>query len=327
MRIVVTRLDRVGDLILSTPAIASFRRSFSDAHISAVCSAYNAAVLRGNPDVDEVIEVPAGAQVAAVGRRFRGACDLAVALAPRMEDLRLVGATRAPQRVGYTYARRWLARVSARAYVNRLGISNADPDRSERDPRIVVAHEVDQVLELVRLAGGQTLVGDLVLPIAGGDRAAVDHVPPGGIALHLAPRWASGGSTLASTITLISQLRSYGRPVVVTYGPESSALAAEVRRNRLALVSVVGDLTLAQWAAVFEKSAAVVTVDTGATHVASAVRRPTVVVFEDRYFRLSSQEWAPYRVPHVILRKPAVETEAALAQSRADVVAAVGRLL
>ncbi len=48
----------------------------------------------------------------------------------------------------------------------------------------------------------------------------------------------------------------------------------------------------------------VVTVDTGATHVASAMRRPTVVAFEHRYFRLNSQEWAPYGVPHVLVRKP-----------------------
>ena len=76
-----------------------------------------------------------------------------------------------------------------------------------------------------------------------------------------------------------------------------------------------------------EKSAAVVSVDTGATHVASAVRRPSVVMFEHRYFRLSSQEWAPYRVPHVILRKPSSLDEPALAESRGDVIAAVSRLL
>jgi ADP-heptose:LPS heptosyltransferase len=71
----------------------------------------------------------------------------------------------------------------------------------------------------------------------------------------------------------------------------------------------------------------VVTVDTGATHVASAVRRPTVVLFEHRYFRLNSQEWAPWGVPYALVRKPATEDAAALAALRSEIVDSVRRLL
>lgn len=327
MRIVLSRTDRVGDLILSTPAIASFRRSFPDAHITAICSSYNASVLRGNPDIDDLADIAPGVAPAEFGKRFRQVCDLAVALAPRMDDIKLVAATKAKQRIGYTYARRLLVRAVAPLYLTKVGISSADPGVSERDPRALVAHEVDQVLELVRLAGGDIIAADLVLPISAADRAAVAHLPANGIAFHLAPRWISDGSTLANMLTLIGQLRMLGLPIVATYGPESLAIAQAVREARLAGVTLAGDLSLQQWAATFEKSAVVVTVDTGATHVASAVRRPTVVVFEHRYFRLSSQEWAPYRVPHVILRKPSRLDEPALAESRSDVIAAVSRLL
>jgi len=80
-------------------------------------------------------------------------------------------------------------------------------------------------------------------------------------------------------------------------------------------------------AAVFERAGCVVTVDTGATHVASAVRRPTVVAFEHRYFRLNSQEWSPYGVPSVLVHKPAVEDEAALARFRSEVVRGVTSLI
>ena len=69
------------------------------------------------------------------------------------------------------------------------------------------------------------------------------------------------------------------------------------------------------------------TIDTGATHVASAVRAPTVVLFEHKWFRLASQEWSPYRVPNAILRKPPDESESSLRASRAEIVAAVASLL
>ena len=50
--IILIRTDRVGDLVLSTPAIASFRRSWPRAHITAVITGYTEPVLRHNPDVD-----------------------------------------------------------------------------------------------------------------------------------------------------------------------------------------------------------------------------------------------------------------------------------
>ena len=326
MRIVLVRLDRVGDLILSTPAIASVARSWPEARITIVCSRHNAPVVERNPDVHELVVIPSDVKPGTFGRRFRGECDMAIALAPRTDDFRLAGATRAPLRVGYTYVRRYAARVTARLYLNRLGLSDADPALSDLDPNRPVRHEVDQVLDLVRLAGGQSRSEELVVPIDDADRLAVSHVPEGGIAFHLGPRWGHDGSTVDSVVQLIAELRAFGLPIVVTYGVDSIEQAGIVRGAHVA-DAVVGGLSFSQWAAAFEKSRLVVTVDTGATHVASATRRPTVVLFEDRYFALSSREWAPYRVPSVCLRKPSGESPEQLAASRLEVVRAVGSLL
>jgi ADP-heptose:LPS heptosyltransferase len=326
VNVLLTRLDRVGDLILSTPAIASARRSWPDAHITLVCSAYNAVVVERNPDVDRVVVKPNAESPAAFGRRFRGGTDLAIALAPCAPDFHLVGATRAPVRVGYTYVRRYLARLSAPLYVTKLGISEADPALCERRPDHRVRHEVEQVNDLISLAGGSTIVPDLVVPVDDADRRAVDHVPGGGIAVHLGLRWFAEGSTLESTIRLIGELRTFGLPVVATYGVDALDGVAAIRAAGVA-DAVVGGLSFSQWAAVFEKSRMVVTVDTGATHVASAMRRPTVVLFEHRYFHLSSQEWSPYRVPSICLRKPATSGEGDLSASRAAIVSAVATLL
>jgi ADP-heptose:LPS heptosyltransferase len=326
VNIVLSRLDRVGDLILSTPAIASVRRSWPRAHVTLVCNPYNASVVERNPDVDELVIKPQSESAAAAGARFRGRCDLAVALAPCAPDFQLVGATRAHRRVGYTYVRRYVARLTAPLYLTKLGISEADPALCERRPGYFVRHEVDQIVDLVRLAGGSVLTADLVVPVDEGDREAVADVPPDGIAVHLGLRWFSEGSSLESTIRTIEELRRFGLPVVATYGSDAAEAAAGVRAAGVADV-VVGGLTFGQWAAVFEKSRLVVTVDTGATHVASAMRRPTVVLFENRYFHLSSQEWSPYRVPSVCLRKPASSDPVQLAALRASIVTAVETLL
>ncbi len=326
MNIVLSRLDRVGDLILSTPAIASVRRSWPQAHVTIVCSAYNAVVMERNPDVDRVVIAHPHERVREIGARFRGACDIAIALAPCAPDMQLAGATGAKIRVGYTYVRRYLARLSARLWLSRVAISEADPALCERDSHYAVRHEVDQVLELVKLAGGSVLAPDLVVTIEDADRAAVAHVPAGGIAFHLGARWFRDGSTLESTIETIRELRRFGLPVVATYGADAVDTIDAIRAASAADM-VVGGMAFAQWAAIFEKSRLVVTVDTGATHVASATRRPTVVLFEHRYFHLSSQEWSPYRVPHACLRKPATTHAADLVALRASIVSAVAGLL
>jgi ADP-heptose:LPS heptosyltransferase len=326
MRILLSRTDRVGDLILSTSAIASLRRSYPEANITLVCTEYNRAVVENNTDVDAVEPLPHGVDPGVFGKTFRGQIDIAIALAPRSADIRLVGATRARRRIGYTYVSRRFMRLAARRYLTDLLISEADPRLADsRDP-YPVRHEVLQVLALAERAGATRLVYDLVLPLSDADRAAVADLPEGAITVHVAQRWMHEGSTLENLTALLQELRVLGRPIVVTYGDEMNGVASQLR-DAGAADRFAGGLPFSVWAAAFERSACVVTVDTGATHVASAMRRPTVVLFEHRYFRLNSQEWSPWGVPYALVRKPANEDPAALAAVRGEIVDSVSRLL
>ncbi|MBV8489928.1 MAG: glycosyltransferase family 9 protein [Candidatus Eremiobacteraeota bacterium] len=323
MRILLSRTDRIGDLILSTPAIATVRASFPDAHLTMVVSPYNAVVMERNDDVDELVQLPREIAPRAFGATY-GGYDAAIALAPRAIDLKLVGATRARLRVGYTYERRWLARLTSPLYVDRMMISEADPELCERHPERIVRHEVVQLLDLVGLAGAHRRVERLRLDVIDADRDVARELPENPIVLHLGQRWFQDGSTLESTLRLVDRIAELG-PVVATLPNECDDLAPTFERSH-SIQRVLRGLPFHQWAAVFERANVVVTVDTGATHVASAVRRPTVVAFEHRYFRLNSQEWAPYGVPHVLVRKPESGDDASLAQFRDEIVRGVETL-
>ena len=98
MRILLSRTDRIGDLILSTPAIATVRASFPDAWVTMVTSAYNSVVMQRNDDIDELIVWSKDVKPHAFGSNLR-AYDLAIALAPRAFDLQLVGSTQAGMRI------------------------------------------------------------------------------------------------------------------------------------------------------------------------------------------------------------------------------------
>jgi ADP-heptose:LPS heptosyltransferase len=323
-KILLSRTDRIGDLVLSTPAIATVRRSFPNAHIAMVTSEYNRVVMERNDDVDELTVLPQESSAWNFGSRFKG-YDVAIALAPRAVDLAVTGGTRAKLRIGYTYERRWFARLTARLYINRVMISEADPDLCDRDPGRVVRHEVAQLLDLVELAGARDRVTKLRLDVTEEDRAVARTLPRDPIVLHLGQRWFAEGSTLDGTLAIVEDLAALA-PVVVTCARDSESMAPRFEANTK-VSRLFRGLPFHQWAAVLERARVVVTVDTGATHVASAVGRPTVVAFEHRYFTLNSQEWSPYGVPHVLVRKPATADAESSARFRQEIVDGVAGLM
>lgn len=54
MNILVIRRDNIGDLVCTTPMLATLRKAMPDAWIGVLVNQYNVAVMRGNPDVNDV---------------------------------------------------------------------------------------------------------------------------------------------------------------------------------------------------------------------------------------------------------------------------------
>ncbi len=328
-KIVLVRTDRVGDLVLTTPTIASFRRSWPDARIEIIVNEYTEPVMRHSPDVDAVHVVRRGAsrtQARDIMSVLGAGSDLAVALAPRAQDHMLTAWTRAPRRIGYVYKRRYVSRIAANYHLTAHTISDADPDLAERFPDQPVAHEVRQVQALVALAGGTVTSDALVLHAGPEDQAfATAHVPAGATCLSLSPRWFEPNFGFAPTRTVIDRLASVAAPLVITYGDDVAEQARALQSQGAGSGTIwIGGATVLQWAACIARCSVVATVDTGATHVAAAMNVPVVVVFEHRYYRLSSQEWSPWRVPSALLCKPPDGAEPAPLVE--DIVNAVLRL-
>src|SRR5438045_2199997 len=58
-RILVVALRRLGDVLLTTPLIRSLKRAWPDAAIDVLVFEGTAGILAGNPDIDNVIAMPA----------------------------------------------------------------------------------------------------------------------------------------------------------------------------------------------------------------------------------------------------------------------------
>jgi ADP-heptose:LPS heptosyltransferase len=53
-KILIIRRDNIGDLVCTAPLIAALRQRFPAAWLGALVNSYNAPVLEGNPDLDEM---------------------------------------------------------------------------------------------------------------------------------------------------------------------------------------------------------------------------------------------------------------------------------
>ena len=54
-RILISRIDKIGDVVLSTPVIENVRKAYPDAYIAFMCRPITKDIVNGNPYLDEVI--------------------------------------------------------------------------------------------------------------------------------------------------------------------------------------------------------------------------------------------------------------------------------
>jgi lipopolysaccharide heptosyltransferase II len=291
-RILVVRVDLIGDVVLSLPAVRALRRAYPQAAIDLLVLPASAGVLAGERDIARVLTYDFN-----IWRRPSGLFN------PRhWQEARAVLATLREPRYDLcvSVSGDWgsvLARLSGAR--RRVGYAGEAYPGMMTDPvpgrRYAVAmHEVEYVLRLARAAGGIVLTEDALprLGVAPEAAAAIDRVlqraGPGGssrrplVALHAgaqngqAKRWpAASWAALADRLTA-----ELGAQVILTGAPGDAPLAAAIRRRaRRPVHDLAGQTSLPELVAVLARCDLVVSGDSGPLHIACAVGTPVVGLY------------------------------------------------
>ncbi|TMJ58212.1 MAG: glycosyltransferase family 9 protein [Alphaproteobacteria bacterium] len=292
-RILVVKLDFIGDWVLCTPFLRNLRRSAPQAHITAIVLQRVRDLAATCPDIDRVValreSLPAVPLLtpgdAAALRSFiddyrQGAFDLAVV--PRW-DADFWGAAS----IAAASGGRWVVGFSERC-TGRKQRLNRGHDRlfthllDRRQP----THEVEHNLALLRFMGGEVTVRDADLRLASADEAAADGFvrevfgSAGCDVVALAPFASEPKRNLPGRrlVRLARALRAkFGCRFAIIGGPAHVARAAELAAEIGGAASACGRLSLRGAAALIRRSVALVGADSAPAHVAAAFGTPVAV--------------------------------------------------
>ncbi|MCW5687904.1 MAG: glycosyltransferase family 9 protein [Pseudolabrys sp.] len=276
-RILIIALRRLGDVLLTTPLIASLRKAWPEATIDALVFADTVGILAGNPDLNGVIAMPprrtAAQSLALVGKLWRR-YDLAVST--QSGDR--------PTFFAIIAGRHRAAPVEARA--------TGDFKRRFLDRTLDLVPGVHRVEEMLRLADALGIGREprLVPPRA----VSFDGMPDAPYAvIHAAPMFRYKQWTTSGWRDVAQALRARGLTVIATGGPaaDERAYLDDIWRGT-DVQRMEGALTWAQLAGLLGHAKVFIGPDTSVTHLAAACGAPTVALFGPTDPRL----WGPWPV-------------------------------
>ena len=318
--VLILRTDHLGDLLMSTPLIRKLRTALPDRRFTLVASPANAQALAGWDAIDEILVFDARWPLAQKWRFLQELWltrwDLCLTLSPRTISYLLGRLSGAPVRAGLVYSRRVLVRLLSPLWLTHMVVSKVD---ELVEAGKVVPHEVLQLEEVARALGlPADPPGKIEIPLqpaaltwAQEWLSSQGSSASGIIGIHGAFKWLSNGWTTADFLSLVRAVQELPgvQKVLLTFGPGDTNLQSEVaealsRKPDPALL-LPGQLPFSRWAALFSRCDAIISPDTGSLHLAVALGRPVVAVYETRKFAHCSSQWAPWQVRSAIVRREA----------------------
>ncbi|HEY1728478.1 MAG TPA: hypothetical protein VGG22_08915 [Candidatus Baltobacteraceae bacterium] len=307
MKILVVRLDGIGDALACTPLIAVLRSAGHDLGIA--LTQRNAAVfarptfawthiLERNPwpahghaqkDVEAAVTAAGG-----IGY------DLAL-VASEEPDAYILARRCARRRVGFING--WekpLKSLTTRRLLDHAIVRSAAAKRARE-------HEVETLFRL-----GEGLHDEPTPPREAArlsplvvDGAAA-RAPDAPIAVQLGPKWAAMGIERALLGAIVRELRPLGPVRLLVSGEEAGEIRAlrEFLDDSETIDATVfdGDEGMRAWKRAIAEARVLVTTDTGAAHVAGMTGTPCVDLFPDvPWARSEIVRWEPWAAPHACL--------------------------
>jgi len=304
-KILLVRIDRLGDVVLTTPAVKAIRSAYPNAYIAMMVKPDTALAIKGNPHLNEVIVYDKDGKhksiiasiCFAMGLRKKR-FDLAIIFDPSNRAHIITYLANIARRIGYDEKPPFLLtdRITGTKHegkkhevdynLDMLKVLDIKP--CDREPYIVVDLEAAAFIDGLLMGHG----------IGKGERIITLH--PG--ASCPSKMWpVERFAELADKLT-----ETYAVNIVVLGGddPKGIFCVNTVRKfmTQKALFLAEG-LNLSHRIALIKRSTLLISNDSGPMHVAVAVKTPVVAIFGRKQPGLSPRRWGPIGPKDIVLHK------------------------
>ena len=302
--ILVIRLDNMGDLLMSTPAIRALKESFNS-RITVLTSSMAAGIAKNIPEIDETItfDVPwVKTQNASFSTTF---LTFVEALKQKQFDAAVIF-TVFSQNPMPAVMLAYLADIPLRLAFCRENpyqlLTHWAPDE---EPYTLIKHQVERDLDLVATIGAKTVDDHLSLKIPEVwpstqkklDKNSIDLQKPW-LILHPGVSELKRQYPTESWIKLGKKLvADYGYQLLLTGSASEKQLTDEIRQGiGQNAFSVAGLLTLDEFICLIKEAPLLLSVNTGPVHIAAATQTPVVVLYAQ-----TNPQHTPWKTPNKVL--------------------------
>jgi lipopolysaccharide heptosyltransferase II len=306
-RLLCVRLDSLGDVLMTTPAIRALRQSAAGRHLTLLTSPSGAEAARLVPEIDEMIVYEAP-WMKHTPERTSPAYDFN--MIERLARANFDGA------VIFTVFSQNPLPAAMLCYLAgiplRLAHSRENPYQlltqwsPEPEPHDRIRHEVRRQLDLVAATGATVNDERLrIEPPLAARKSAQRKLARHGISTLRPWLVVHAGSTAASrryppdmfAAVAESLLRDHGFQLVFTGDAGERPLVESIRSQlRRPTVSLAGELSLAELSGLIAEAPLLLSNNTGPVHIAAAVGTPVVDLYA-----LTNPQHTPWMVPSRVL--------------------------
>jgi heptosyltransferase-1 len=315
-KILLVRLRRIGDVVMTTPAAALLKKHFPGASVTYLVEEPYRRLVEGHPAVDRVITVPAKQKfgdflrLARKIRRERFDALLDFHGGPRASWITAASGARlkigyAIQRKGFLYDVRIPRQGpdgpihSVLNHVNLVRAMGVDIDDAEIQPLTLPAAPAEETARVDRIVKGRAFAAEEDPRAKPGSPAAAKFV-----VLHIGAgnRFRDWG--VANAAALVKLLAAEPGVRIALIGADGDRTAeAEIRRAAPdAVLPLAGRLNLIEIRELIARAALYVGPDSGPMHIAASTATPLVAYFGPTLPAVFAP-WRPGGAPTVILEQ------------------------
>jgi heptosyltransferase II len=302
--ILIVRTDRIGDVVLTTPAIKAMRQSYPGSRISVLVTPATYDLVNGNPYVDEIlVDDRQGRHKGLLGflrlaREIRSKrFDLAVIFHTKRRYNLACYAARIPCRLGYKN--------------EKFGFLLSFPLKDIRP--LGEKHEAEYCMDVLKAIGVESDDLDIFVPAqkeAEGwvlDWMQENNLKPNEfMVIHPGASDPAKCWPAANFALLMDRLKErYDLKIVLIGSPQTMPLVVEIlqkTRKPSGTLNLTGKTSLAQTVSLLRRARLLISNDSGPVHVAAGVGSSVISLFLRDLPGINAERWKPLGPKGFILK-------------------------